>query len=1155
LVAAYGFDEGAGSAAMDASGNGNNGSLTGTTWVATGKFGAALSFNGTSSLVTVPDSASLDLTNGMTVEAWVRPTSSSGWHTILLKESTGTFAYALYSHNNSNRPASYITVEATERFINGSVALQLNTWTHVATTYDGSNLRIYINGVLRGTRSGTGAMAVSAAPLRIGGNAISGEYFSGLIDEVRVYNRALTATEIQSDVKTPVDGSAGGTAISINSPTPGATVSGTTQIAATVSGTAAITGVQFKVDGNNLGAEDTTSPYSVSWNTAAVSDGSHTLTAVARESNGNTTASIPVNVTVTNTAPTGQWSSLINLPIVPVHAVLLHTGKVLIFDRPSAGPTARVWDPITNVFTSVPNHTTDLFCAGHSAMADGRILVIGGHGLTGDQGTSDVNIFDPVSLTWTLAARMAYKRWYPTATTLPDGRVLSITGVAITATDYVTVPEVYNPANNSWTQLPAAAANLAMYGQMFVLPNGKLGYTGNWEFPGDARLLDVGSQTWTVLDPRLTDGYAAMYEPGKILKCGSSSDSGLPGISSNACHLLDFNSPNPVWQTTPAMAHARTHHNMTLLPDGNVLITGGSTRKDGYNTSFAVYVPEMWSPVTKTFTPMAPAARPRLYHSESLLLPDGRVLSMGGGRDGDGIDQLNAEIYSPPYLFKGSRPSVGATPDVITYGSSFSIATADGGTISSVVLMRPGSPTHGFDFDQRIVKLTFTQTAGGLTAVAPANGNLAPPGYYMLFLVNANAVPSVAKFLRIPALSSSTPPLAPTSVTATGGVGTVAISWQVSSSTAGVSNYNVHRSTTLGFTPAAANRIAQPVATSYVDSGLAAGRYYYRVTAEDTNHSISPPSAEVFGNVAADTQPPQVTLTSPTNPNVSGTTILSANATDDVGIAGVQFLLDGANLLSEITSPPYALSWNSGSAINGSHTISVRARDTGGNATTSSAFNIVVSNTQVTGLAAAYSFSEGSGSITADKSANGNTGNISGATWSTAGKFGRALSFNGTSARVTVADSASLDLTTGFTLMAWVQPSAAGAWRTIVMKEAAGNLAYSLYANTDTNTPGAWFETSSGTRFMTGNSVLPLGVWSHVAATYNGSVLRIYVNGTQAGSKNVTGSINVTLQALQIGGNSVWGEYFAGLIDEVRIYHRALTAAEIQSDMNTPIAP
>ena len=205
LVLGYGFEETSGNTANDLSPFKNNGTINGATGNASGKFGRALSFDGTNDRVDVPDAASLDLTTGMTLEAWVKPTSNTGWRTAILKERGSDLLYALYASNGSKpRIETFTTVENTAA---GTSALPLGAWSHLAATYDGANLRFYVNGVLVTTKATSGSMPNTANPLQIGGNAVWGEYFSGLIDEVRVYNRALSASEIDFDMKSAVVGS------------------------------------------------------------------------------------------------------------------------------------------------------------------------------------------------------------------------------------------------------------------------------------------------------------------------------------------------------------------------------------------------------------------------------------------------------------------------------------------------------------------------------------------------------------------------------------------------------------------------------------------------------------------------------------------------------------------------------------------------------------------------------------------------------------------------------------------------------------------------------------------------------------------------------------------------------------------------------------
>jgi hypothetical protein len=204
LVAAYSFGAGTGTTAKDSSGLNNTGTLSGTIWATAGRFGSALSFNGVNNFVTVNDTASLDLTTGMTLEAWVYPTATmNGWRGIVQKETTGAIVYYLHANSSTNRPATGILV-GTEKQLHGTSRVPLNTWTHLAATYDGATQRLYVNGVQVASRAQTGPMGVSGSPLRIGGNSVWGEYFQGRIDEVRVYNRALTTAQITTDMNTAV---------------------------------------------------------------------------------------------------------------------------------------------------------------------------------------------------------------------------------------------------------------------------------------------------------------------------------------------------------------------------------------------------------------------------------------------------------------------------------------------------------------------------------------------------------------------------------------------------------------------------------------------------------------------------------------------------------------------------------------------------------------------------------------------------------------------------------------------------------------------------------------------------------------------------------------------------------------------------------------
>jgi hypothetical protein len=540
--------------------------------------------------------------------------------------------------------------------------------------------------------------------------------------------------------------------VSINSPAPGATVSATTTVSANAASQgSAITGVQFLLDQSNLGSQVTSAPYSITWDTTTATAGTHTLSAIAYNSAGLSATSNPITVTVDNSgnlAAVGSWSAPVNLPAVAVNLVLLKNNTLLFYQD---GSTPTVWDYTNNTFTSV-TAPVDLFCSGQTMLSDGRILVVGGYGGSGTQiGIPNAEIFDPANDTWTILPKMAYSRWYPTAKTLADGRVIVMGGWQTTNHTNAGIPEIYDPIANTWTKETSANNPFETYPFIYQLSDGRLIHVNGSEYATVTDILNLNTMSWSTVDSNIKDGGSSvMYMPDKIMKAGSASDSQESGPSANTTYVLDMTQPSPTWKQTASMAYPRTYLNLTELPDGTVLATGGETDKNGGNISNAVYAAELWSPATQSWRTLASMHTPREYHGTALLLPDGRVVESGMGADfGNVPNELSAEFFSPPYLFKGPRPSITQAPSQISYGQNFFVATPDATSITSAVLIRTGSVTHFFDMNTRFVPSTFQQTAGGLTITAPANANLAPPGYYMLFLVNSNGVPSIAPIIQL----------------------------------------------------------------------------------------------------------------------------------------------------------------------------------------------------------------------------------------------------------------------------------------------------------------------------------------------------------------------------------------------------------------------
>jgi hypothetical protein len=289
---------------------------------------------------------------------------------------------------------------------------------------------------------------------------------------------------------------------------------------------------------------------------------------------------------------------------------------------------------------------------------------------------------------------------------------------------------------------------------MYVLPDGRLLVPATTEAPIVSQVFDFTALTWTAVGGSAVDGgSSAMYRPGKILKTGTSVDPDTATRTSMAnAYVLDMTQGSPSWRPVAPMNFPRTYHTLTVLPDGNVLATGGGPTTAATDTANATLKVELWSPATETWTTLGSMSAPRLYHSSALLMPDARVLILGGGRFDDATvptDQFSAEFYAPPYLFKGTRPVITGAPASITLGGTFTVQTPDASRIAAVALMRFASVTHDINMAQRYLPLTFTAGSGSLTVNAPANANLATPGNYMLFLVDTNGVPSVAATLRL----------------------------------------------------------------------------------------------------------------------------------------------------------------------------------------------------------------------------------------------------------------------------------------------------------------------------------------------------------------------------------------------------------------------
>jgi hypothetical protein len=451
---------------------------------------------------------------------------------------------------------------------------------------------------------------------------------------------------------------------------------------------------------------------------------------------------------VAATAATGSWTAPFSLTLVSIHAVVLHTGNVLLFSWPNktVGSDAVLWNPSSGKVTNIAlSYQRDIFCGGTTVMSDGRVFVGGGHiyqgAINDTQGVANTTVFDPASNAWTEGPIMSQARWYPTTMLLGDGTVIICAGTINTGANATTIDH-YNPASGTLTTLPSSASKaMSTYPRMKLTTKGLLAWTNF----ATTMFLNPATATWTK-GPKLNSAGRGVTDtsvllPGltKIMEIGGSTASGPTAT----CEILDTSASTLAWTPTGSMNFARVWANTVLLADGTVLVVGGG-QSGSYGSP--IFTAEIYDPATGVWTEMAAQTAPRIYHSTAVLLPDGRVLSAG---ESHGSLAQTGEIFSPPYLFQGARPTISSAPSSVSYGQGFTISTPNAASITRVALVKAGSVTHSNNFDQRYVDCTFTAGSASLSATAPPDSNHAPPGWYMLFLVNSGGVPSVASWVQV----------------------------------------------------------------------------------------------------------------------------------------------------------------------------------------------------------------------------------------------------------------------------------------------------------------------------------------------------------------------------------------------------------------------
>jgi hypothetical protein len=467
----------------------------------------------------------------------------------------------------------------------------------------------------------------------------------------------------------------------------------------------------------------------------------------------------------------GTWQTLPTLmPINPVHTALMANGKILVVSGSGNYPAQTtfmvgVWNPSNNSVTTA-TESWDMFCNGMIVLPDGRPFIFGGN-LQYDPffGWTRSTAYDPATGKYTDMEDMAHGRWYPTGTVLGDGRVMVFSGLTETGGTNTQV-EIYK-VGSGWASPSTASWTPPLYPRMHLLPSGKVFYSGP---STQSRTFDPSTNSWSAVIATTKFANSRTYGSSVLLPLTPANGYkprvmilGGANPSTPTTEIIDLSAGTPIWASGPAMSQPRTEMNATLLPNGKILAVGGSLNDEDVSTASLQADLFDASGTTVTMSSAGSNAFPRLYHSVSLLLPDGTVW-VAGGNPVRGSYEQHVEIYTPPYLYNSNgtlatRPTItSVSPSVIGYGTSFQVQTPNAANIASVVLMKNGAATHAFDMDQRMVGLSFTAGSGVLNVTGPPNGNTTPPGYYMLFVINTSGVPSVAKFVQVSKTPTDVPP-------------------------------------------------------------------------------------------------------------------------------------------------------------------------------------------------------------------------------------------------------------------------------------------------------------------------------------------------------------------------------------------------------------
>jgi glucose/arabinose dehydrogenase/PKD repeat protein len=1134
LVAAYGFNEGSGTGLTDLSGHGNSGVIHDATWTS-GRFGSALMFDGDSSFVSVDDSTWLELSNAMTLEAWAYANpSQGGWMDLIYK---GNDAYFLQgSSDQGGMPAVGGTFASSPLF--GQSALPQRAWSHMASTYDGSTLKLYVNGVEVASRAQSGPLRFSAQPLYIGGDTEYGDHWAGKVDEVRIYNRALTPAEIQADMANAVVAATDTTPplVSIVAPAADPVASHVVLISAAASDDTALASVEFFADGLRLQGV-VAPPYQASWNTTTSSNGLHVLTAVATDLAGNRATSAPVVVRTLNPA-------FVNEVVVP--------GIV--------SATTIAFLPDARMLVGELTETVWVVQRGNSQQDPTPFLQFDNTQLFGEQGLMDI-VLDP-HFADNNYIYIFYTRGFPGQHNRDRVSRFTVSGnTALPASEFVVwqddvdAPEehhggalAFGPEEKLFITVgehfhaPEAAELDSYHGKLLrvnsdgTIPTDNPFYDGNG--PNKDEIWAYGLRnpfrmSYDAPTGRLFIGdvggndFSTAWEEVNLVARGA--NYGWP-------YCEGYCSDDGV--TSPFFSYF--HFGRDACVAGGIVYRGSQFPSEYYGSYFFGDYVQNWIKRITFGTDGSLAAVLDFEPADgSTDGPMGDPVKLIEGPDGSlyyvdlgfndahvpnpaAIRRIRYTISNLPPQALATATPINGLPALDVSFSSAGSSDPEGATLSYAWSFGDGStstlpnPTHTYqsaglytarlsvsDGTNNSISSNLTITVGNSPTAkitSPLNGRTFRAGNIITFTGTGND-------LEDGSLSASQ------------------FSWSIAFHHAG----HIHPGGG-PFTNITSGTFTIPT-TGHDFSGETSYEIILSVT--DSNGLRGSDSVTIFPekvNMAFDTIPSGLAL------DLGGIRKTTPFVQD--AVIGFQYTLNTPQQMFGGSNFQF-LSWSDG----GPSPRVIVIPET--NASLVATFQLI----GPAGPVAAYGFEEASGKFVKDLSGNGNDGILEGPARA-AGRFGAGLTFNGVDNWVTVTNSASLQLSNAMTLEAWVKPaSVTGDWRDIIYK---GEDVYYLEATTTSGgTPGTGGTFAVDPLFA--DNQLQTGVWTHLASTYDGTSLRLFVDGVEVANRAQGGTIESSSNPLRLGGDEFFGQFFEGMIDEVRIYNRALAQNEIQTDMNLPV--